>query len=270
MNDNILEMTNFDDEIENGADDTASESSETEERTDFEVTSGWGADDLDDVVDITELLKQQEDEQNEIKKIETAAEEKTAYLSDPPYEVTQEKHSDETAQRVMKVIDGAEHIYYSLAQQKEEELLKNRTGEPKRSYKGKIPKSDVKFAKPVESEKSIVPKLIMFVALCIGAGVFLGVKANSYYVYKDGNVESALSCAISWIMEESLPTAITPFHSDVFFTGFGVAAAILGVIGLFIYLDSEQKKQSRVGHEHGNARLGKKNDFKQFKRKFMD
>lgn len=69
---------------------------------------------------------------------------------------------------------------------------------------------------------------------------------------------------------DALPVSLTPLNTSVAGIAFLMGFGILGIIGLFIYLDSEQKNLSRVGHEHGSARLGEPKDFKNFKTKFMD
>lgn len=124
------------------------------------------------------------------------------------------------------------------------------------------------FAKPLEEGGAFVKKLLLFLAACVVLGIVVGIKANSYYIVHDN--ESALNCAIMWIMEEGVPMSIDPFYANVFATGFLLGFGLLGIIGLFTYLDSEQKKHSRVGHEHGSAHLATSKDFKIYKNKFME
>lgn len=54
--------------------------------------------------------------------------------------------------------------------------------------------------------------------------------------------------------------------SVVFFIMLGIEALVV----LFVFLDKAQKKASRVGHEHGMARLGNKADLKKYRNKFME
>ena len=139
-----------------------------------------------------------------------------------------------------------------------------------RTYNKTAEMPKIIYGAPVK-KKSFLFKLVVFLIACSGVGTFLGVEANSYFFYKGGKVESALACAWSWMIEyDKMPTTISPINSEVFWTSFFVGFGLLGIIGLFIWLDNDSKKQSRVGHEHGNARLGTKRDFKIFKRKFMD
>lgn len=138
-----------------------------------------------------------------------------------------------------------------------------------REYKKEAVMPKIVHAKPMES-KGGFKKILLFLLACAAVGVFMGIKANSYYIYSGGKVTSAMSCAFSWLTVESLPYAVSPLYTDIFFVGFLLGFGILGVIGLFIWLDSDAKKNSRVGHEHGKARLGTSKDFKTFKNKFME
>ena len=113
-------------------------------------------------------------------------------------------------------------------------------------------------------------KIFIFILACLGVGAFMGFKANSYYIFKEGNVTSLFSCAFSWLLEDEIPMKIAPLYTDVFMPAFGTWCGIILLIALFIYLDTEQKKLSRIGHEHGKARLGTARDFKKFKLSFMD
>lgn len=139
-----------------------------------------------------------------------------------------------------------------------------------RTYNKVAEMPKITFSAPTK-KKSFLFKLIVFLIACSGVGTFVGVEANSYFFYKGGKVDSTLACAWSWMIEyDKMPTTISPINSEVFWTSFFVGFGLLGIIGLFIWLDNDSKKRSRVGHEHGNARLGTKRDFKIFKRKFMD
>lgn len=138
-----------------------------------------------------------------------------------------------------------------------------------RSYNKTAEMPKITYSAPIKG-KSFAFKLTVFLIACAAVGVFMGVQANSYFFYKGGKVESTLACAWSWLMEENMPITFSPINGSVFGLAFLVGFGILGIIGLFIWLDGDAKKQSRVGHEHGNARLGTKRDFKIFKRKFMD
>lgn len=138
-----------------------------------------------------------------------------------------------------------------------------------RTYNKKAVMPKITYAKAFE-QKSPLPKIIMFLLACCGVGGFLGYMANSYYVFKGGEVESAMSCAFLWIMVENMPLTLSPFHANVFGLAFIIGFSILAVIGIFIYLDNDAKKHSRVGYEHGKKGLGKPSDFKSYKRKFME
>lgn len=138
-----------------------------------------------------------------------------------------------------------------------------------REYKKTAEMPKIAYAKPVK-KRSFLSKLVLFLLACTGVGLFIGGQANSYYIFKGGKVESAMSCAWSWLMEENLPFALSPLYPNIFGAGFLMGFGLLGIIGLFIWLDSDAKKQSRVGHEHGSAHLGNGRDFKIYKNKFME
>ena len=138
-----------------------------------------------------------------------------------------------------------------------------------REYKNKAELEKQVFAKPRE-ETGLKKKLMMSLIVCVIVGIFLGVQANSYYNFKEGAVTSALSCCFSWLMTENMPTSTNPLNTEIFMTGFGVGAGLLAIIILFIFLNNDEKKRSREGHEHGNSRLATPNDFKSYKNKFME
>lgn len=140
-----------------------------------------------------------------------------------------------------------------------------------RKYTNVAEMQKIVFAKPKEVNGNPLKKIAIFGIVCLFVGIFFGVEANSYYNMMGGKVQSDLACAWSWLtVFDTMPVSIEPLNSSVFFTAFAIGFGILGIIGLFVYLDTEQKRLSRVGHEHGNARLGTKKDFKTFKTKFMD
>lgn len=147
-----------------------------------------------------------------------------------------------------------------------EENVENKKVRSADKHFAKMPKH--RFAKPVEQE-NIISKIIMLIIGCIVVGVFLGIKANSYYVFTNGKV-SALGCCFQWLMQDAMPTITSPLNLSIFFTGFGIGAGVIGLVGLFIALDSSEKKRSRVGHEHGNSRLATNKDFKSYQNRFME
>jgi len=138
-----------------------------------------------------------------------------------------------------------------------------------RKYRNTAKMEKIIYAKPVDVNGGGAKKFVLFLLCCIGASVFFGLKANSYYIYMNGKT-TAMSCSFGWLTVEGVPMIFNPLYMDIFWITFGIWFGIILLIGLFIWLDSEQKKQSRVGHEHGKARLGTNRDFKTHKIKFMD
>ena len=140
-----------------------------------------------------------------------------------------------------------------------------------REYKAKAVYPKSKFAKAKESGDNPKKKYLFMACACLAVGIFGGVYSNSFYVFQNGKVESILNTAIGWIMEfDTLPVTMSPFDPASFFAGFGVWAGILAVILLFSVLNSSTMKTSRVGHEHGNAKLMNASSFKKYKNRFME
>lgn len=184
-------------------------------------------------------------------------------------EETKEKKS--IVKRVRAFIVGLKEWTIEVTTDAVEALEKTSSEKPAvRTYSKKAEMPKTSHAKAYVEGQGKGFKYLLFAVACIATGAFLGIQANSYYYFKKGEVESAMSCAFGWLMVEDLPTVISPLNAEVFFTAFAMGAGILAVIGLFIWLDSDAKKRSRVGHEHGQARLGSKRDFKIYKNKFMD
>lgn len=182
-------------------------------------------------------------------------------------ELAEEREKKKT--HVKKIIIGIREWVVELV--RDGVAITEKTGSDKKTAREYIKTAEMPkiiFSKPAK-KMPFVTKLILFLAVCIGVGIFFGVKANSYFWFKEGKA-TAMACAWSWLMEDSLPIVMSPIQSSVFLTGFAMGFGILGIIGLFIWLDSDAKKRCRVGHEHGNARLGTSRDFKMYKNKFMD
>jgi hypothetical protein len=140
-----------------------------------------------------------------------------------------------------------------------------------REYKSKAVYPKSKFSKASESEKTPLKKYLFMACACVAAGIFGGVYANSYFVFLHGKVESSLNTAIGWIMIfDTLPVTMSPFDPASFFAGFGVWGGILAVIMLLSALNSDTMKRSKVGFEHGNAKLMNNTSFKKYKNRFME
>lgn len=180
--------------------------------------------------------------------------------------VTEKPAPESAVQAAKKLIDGVQIVVQAVA-----EDVKS-SEEPKekiRTYEKKASMEKIVFRKP-KQEGSFLPKLIIFLCVCAAVGVFLGLQANSYYIFKKGKVTSSFSCVFGWLLEENMPFSMQTLDSGVFGTGFLCGFLALLIIGLLVYLDKDAKKQSRVGHEHGKARLATPKDFRNFKNKFME
>lgn len=168
------------------------------------------------------------------------------------------------------VIETVEIISEAIEDGVRTELNTSMQAKKVREYKNKAVYFKGKFAK-AKTEDNPLKKLVFMAIAAAAAGVFGGVYANSYFIAKHGQVESMMSCAFSWIMEfDTLPVSIDPFNSGAFFAGFALWGGILAVIFLLSSLNSSNMKNSRVGHEHGNAKLMDNSSFKKYKNRFME
>lgn len=126
------------------------------------------------------------------------------------------------------------------------------------------------YAKPVEKNSNNKAKYLILSIIGIATGLFLAIQANSYYFFKNGKVNNPLTCAFSWITEKNMPIYLNDINTSIAGIAFLIGFGAIALLGLFSYLNAEQLQTSRVGHEHGNARLGTPSDFKKFKLKFME
>lgn len=139
-----------------------------------------------------------------------------------------------------------------------------------RDYKNKAAYYKGTFSK-AKTEDNPLKKLMFMAIAAVAAGLFGGIYSNSYYILQGGKVKSMLSCGFSWITQfDTMPVRISPFHFSPFIAGFGLWAGILALIFLFSWLNNDTMKNSRVGHEHGNAKLMNNGSFKKYKNRFME
>ena len=160
---------------------------------------------------------------------------------------------------------NGEKVVWHIDTSKESKENKE-TKTPLRKYTNKANYPSSVFAKP-KKKKSLKDKLIIYAIVCCCASCFFAVQANSYYAIKPSG--SALHAMLAWMTLDSMETTLTPFYSDIFFNSFAIAFAVSAVICLMAYLNSQTKEQRRIGHEHGNARLATKIDYKKYKKRHM-
>lgn len=180
--------------------------------------------------------------------------------------VEKEMENDDVA-AITLVLDSILYSFESLTEEVENKYAVKR--EKVRTYNGEAKKAEVKFAKPKE-ERSFISKLIIAAIICAAIGIFFGVQANSYFNYENGKVTSDFACMFSWLMATNMPISVSPLNTSVFMTAFFTMFGVSAVVTLLVWLSMDDKKRSRVGHEHGAARLGTTSDFKQYKNKFME
>lgn len=168
-------------------------------------------------------------------------------------------------------LGGLEAKLVSYAETAEEEASGPR--DTKRTYKnGDPPIKKPSFGKPTEAKdgKLTLKKVIIFFIICLGIGVFITLQANSYYNYKGGKVSNVFDCLYAWLMTGDMPFKPFPLNENVTMFGMLIGTGLPLVIGVFAHLSNDEKNQSRVGHEHGNARLATPDDYKAYSNRFME
>ena len=146
---------------------------------------------------------------------------------------------------------------------------------PLREYKnGKAHVKKPQFGKAKEDENDPRIAIVFFSLVCLAASAYAGLKANSYYNHiflsSKGKLKPDLvDCIMKGLFSED-SIILMPLNELIFFPVFLGLALILGFIGFIRFSDAAERRKSRVGHEHGNARFGTRKDFVQFKNQFMD
>ncbi len=196
------------------------------------------------------------------------------FLSEADFEVKRELTEEEKEKQEkgkQTIINGIEIVKEAFDDGVNTAINTGLKAKKIREYKSKAVYPKSKFSKASESEKTPLKKYLFMACACVAAGIFGGVYANSYFIFQQGKVESSLNTAISWIMIfDTLPVTMSPFDPTSFFAGFGVWGGILAVIMLLSALNSDTMKRSKVGFEHGNAKLMNNTSFKKYKNRFME
>lgn len=128
------------------------------------------------------------------------------------------------------------------------------------------------FAKPKE-EKSFKQTLIKVAIVGVIIAGFFAVMGQSYvnYCYSTGKqAPSAFGAMFGWLGAGDMPFDLSVIDIDIMLTIFGIVLGAYALVATFILLEADTKKRSRVGHEHGSARLGTSSDFKKFQKRFME
>ena len=128
------------------------------------------------------------------------------------------------------------------------------------------------FAKPKE-EKSFKQTLIKVAVIGVIIAGFFAVMGQSYvnYCYSKGKeIPSAFGAIFGWLGASDMSIDLSVIDVNVILTIFGTILGVYAIIATFILLEADTKKRSRVGHEHGSARLGTSSDFKKFQNRFME
>lgn len=109
-------------------------------------------------------------------------------------------------------------------------------------------------------------KYIIGCILFIGFALLMGLRAGT--VSNEDNNSSPFMCLLKIFTKDDFTIGNPDLKvaSTVFFIMLCIEALVI----LFVYLDKAQKKASRIGHEHGMARIGNKTDLKNFRNQFME
>ncbi len=218
---------------------------------------------------ISDMNKKQEDVKEDV--IKKDEEEKVPYeeeevLDDEKVEYYVANKKD-YEQEKMFIIDGVKIIMEASKSLKQTSADKPAV----RHYNKKKPKRrKAKFTKE-KKEGSALGTFIKVVVIALIIGTFLGTKGLAYYnTYGTKKTTPSQAC-FGWFTKDAPVTfeTVMPFNAEVFLTGLGIGAGAFLVIAVFVYLDKDQKKESRIGHEHGKARLATMTDYKQYTRNFM-
>jgi hypothetical protein len=260
-----------------------------------------------DLESVSEMIKRQLEEKSEVP-VEETEDGKTVFFKDEPTYVYSREPDEDAAQKIGVFIDDLKLVfeeYKDLLESREngeqavpiqekavrtyDEKIKEIENKMKAvpydsdeyrslkkemrdKIKDKMGLSKVTFAKPKE-EKPFSRKLKMAAIVDMIISGFFGIQANSYFNYCVANRKKAPSgfgAAFGWLTESDMPTALDPFNSEIFISAFGMIFVIVAIVMLLAYSSADTKKRSRVGHEHGAARLGTSTDFKKFKSRFME
>lgn len=200
-----------------------------------------------------------------------AVPEKVSYISSvTEQERIEENEKIEESRKI--VIQANSWIVQTI---KEAADVLERTSDKKESvrvYDKKAEMPKIKYSKAT-MKISGWKKFLLFLVACVIVGLFFAVYANSYKQAKINDLEqpTLIGCAFGWILVmDTLELSLSHIYIDVFWSAFAMGFGLLALIGLFVWFDSDVRKQSRVGHEHGAARLGNERDYKKFKKKFME
>lgn len=218
---------------------------------------------------ISDMNKKQEDVKEDV--IKKDEEEKVPYeeeevLDDEnvEYYVANKKDYE---QEKMFIIDGVKIIMEASKSLKQTSADKPAV----RHYNKKKPKRrKAKFTKE-KKEGNALGTFLKVVVIALIIGTFLGTKGLAYYnTYGTKKTTPSQAC-FGWFTKDVPVTleTVMPFNAEVFLTGLGIGAGAFLTIAVFVYLDKDQKKESRIGHEHGKARLATMTDYKQYTRNFM-
>ena len=138
-----------------------------------------------------------------------------------------------------------------------------------RQYTNEAKFEKIIFKKPKEIGKDVKKTIITYAAICVGAGGFVGAKANSYFLTHMSDTPDVFTCMFKGFTDDK-PFQMFPILPDIFGYAFAIVAGALAMFFFMKYTDQQQRERDRVGHEHGNAHFGTPADFKQFKVQFME
>ncbi len=169
-----------------------------------------------------------------------------------------------------------------LTEAQVEEILKKRAIEIESKEAEKKKKSKSTFGR-VEKNNGDGFMYILLLAIIFSAAVYISVMSHSYAMFIAGNMQemnmmqqmaaqvrvdeiSVFTCMVNGLITEELPVVIG--FSSIFFKAFGICMLVGGVVVLLAYLNAQDRKRMRIGHEHGRTQLQTKRTIKKYNEKF--
>ncbi len=178
------------------------------------------------------------------------------------------KEPDRVFVETKKVIDKTEYVLRRKAEEAEEAL--DPKPERVRKYANNASLEKVVYKKPKKEGNGFFARAAMALAATAAFSVYFGLRANAYYLSMDGRVKSGAACLFQSLLNDRLLWFDFPINASVFLSAAAFAAAALTAVFLVIWLEYDMHKQSRIGHEHGGARMGTARDFAKYRRDFME
>jgi len=179
-----------------------------------------------------------------------------------------------TGSAISAIIDGIEIIKKAVEQEVKDSI--EQTPLPKiRSFGDKNigKKKQAVYKDATVENKSSIKVLVFFLIFGFVFGIISGFIANSYHNFNPQM--SAIGCLMHGFLSQdldnvSIPFTFFPLDTSIFLSCFLMIFIVTALIGLLAWSSAEERKNARVGHEHGDAKLMTDTTIKGYIRKFME